>query len=67
MHPINRPSNRNDIHNADNRSENSFMASGIASTFLVPETMGRSLEDLSEEDQEGFVKGSVPTNFATHM
>jgi len=32
-----------------------FMLTGLASTFLVPETLGRSLEDLSEEDQDGYI------------
>jgi hypothetical protein len=32
------------------------MLSGIASTLLVPETMGRSLEDISGEDQDNFVQ-----------
>jgi PHS family inorganic phosphate transporter-like MFS transporter len=34
-----------------------FMATGLLSTMLIPETKGRTLEDLSNEDQEGFVKG----------
>jgi len=34
-----------------------FMLTGIASTLLLPETKGKSLEELSNEDQEGFVKG----------
>lgn len=34
------------------------MLTGIFSTLLLPETMGRSLEELSNEDQDGFVKGS---------
>ena len=33
------------------------MLTGIFSTLLVPETKGRSLEDLSGEDQENFVTG----------
>ncbi len=33
------------------------MMSGIGSTLLLPETMGRSLEELSNEDQIGFVRG----------
>lgn len=33
------------------------MLTGIFSTLLLPETKGRSLEDLSNEDQEDFVKG----------
>lgn len=35
-----------------------FMLTGIFSTLLLPETMGRSLEELSNEDQDGFVKGA---------
>jgi PHS family inorganic phosphate transporter-like MFS transporter len=34
-----------------------FMLTGIFSTLLLPETKGRSLEDLSNENQEGFLKG----------
>jgi PHS family inorganic phosphate transporter-like MFS transporter len=35
-----------------------FMATGFLSTlFLVPETRGESLEDLSNENQQGFVRG----------
>ena len=34
-----------------------FMLTGIFSTLLLPETKGRSLEELSNEDQEGFVQG----------
>lgn len=34
-----------------------FMLTGIGSTLLLPETKGRSLEELSNEPQEGFVKG----------
>ncbi|KAJ9115933.1 hypothetical protein QFC22_005076 [Naganishia vaughanmartiniae] len=33
-----------------------FMATGIASTALLPETMGRSLEDLSDESQDDFIQ-----------
>ncbi|KAJ9093233.1 hypothetical protein QFC19_008439 [Naganishia cerealis] len=32
-----------------------FMATGVVSTMLIPESMGRSLEDLSGEDQEHFI------------
>ncbi|KAL7410853.1 phosphate permease [Mrakia frigida] len=32
-----------------------FMLTGIASTLLLPETKGRSLEDISNEDQTNFV------------
>ncbi|KAG6816273.1 hypothetical protein H0H93_008224, partial [Arthromyces matolae] len=34
-----------------------FMLTGIFSTLLIPETKGLSLEELSNEDQEGFIKG----------
>ena len=33
-----------------------FMLTGIFSTLLLPETKGFSLEDLSAEDQENFVR-----------
>jgi MFS transporter, PHS family, inorganic phosphate transporter len=33
------------------------MMTGIFSTLLLPETMGRTLEELSNEDQDGFVQG----------
>ncbi|KAI0046569.1 phosphate permease [Auriscalpium vulgare] len=34
-----------------------FMLTGIFSTLLIPETKGKSLEELSNEDQEGFIHG----------
>lgn len=34
-----------------------FMLTGIFSTLLIPETKGKTLEELSNEDQEGFVHG----------
>jgi PHS family inorganic phosphate transporter-like MFS transporter len=34
-----------------------FMLTGIFSTIILPETKGQSLEQLSNEDQDGFVKG----------
>lgn len=34
-----------------------FMMTGIFSTYLIPETKGRTLEDLSNENQETFVQG----------
>lgn len=34
-----------------------FMLTGIFSTLLLPETKQKSLEELSNEDQEGFIKG----------
>jgi PHS family inorganic phosphate transporter-like MFS transporter len=35
------------------------MLSGVVSTLLLPETCGRSLEELSNEDQKGFVRGAL--------
>nr|BAB43910.1 phosphate transporter [Pholiota nameko] len=35
-----------------------FMLTGIGSTLLLPETKNRTLEDLSNENQEGFVRGT---------
>ncbi|KAF8349024.1 inorganic phosphate transporter [Amanita rubescens] len=34
-----------------------FMLTGIFSTLLLPETKGRTLEELSNENQDGFVQG----------
>ncbi|KXN84109.1 Inorganic phosphate transporter PHO84 [Leucoagaricus sp. SymC.cos] len=34
-----------------------FMLTGIFSTLLLPETKGKSLEELSNEEQDGFVRG----------
>lgn len=34
-----------------------FMLTGIFSTLLIPETKGRTLEELSNEKQEGFIQG----------
>ncbi|RUP49683.1 phosphate:H+ symporter [Jimgerdemannia flammicorona] len=36
-----------------------FMFTGFLSTFLIPETKGRSLEDLSGENQTDFVRGGA--------
>ena len=33
------------------------MLTGIFSTLLLPETKGKSLEELSNENQEGFLQG----------
>ena len=33
------------------------MLTGIFSTLLIPETMNRSLEEISNENQDGFVAG----------
>jgi PHS family inorganic phosphate transporter-like MFS transporter len=41
-----------------------FMLTGIFSTLLLPETKLQSLEELSNENQEGFVKGvKGPANY----
>jgi PHS family inorganic phosphate transporter-like MFS transporter len=32
-----------------------FMLTGIFSTLLIPETKQRSLEDISNEEQEGYI------------
>lgn len=34
-----------------------FMLTGVFSTLLIPETKQRTLEDLSNEDQHGFISG----------
>jgi len=36
-----------------------FMLTGIFSTLLLPETKGKSLEELSNENQEGFITGTA--------
>jgi len=36
-----------------------FMLTGIFSTLLLPETMNKTLEELSGEDQDGFVRGQL--------
>lgn len=33
-----------------------FMLAGIFSTLLIPETKNKTLEELSNEEQEGFVR-----------
>jgi PHS family inorganic phosphate transporter-like MFS transporter len=33
------------------------MLTGVFSTLLIDETKGKTLEELSNEDQEGFVQG----------
>lgn len=35
------------------------MLSGVASTLLLPEPRGRSLEELSNESQKGFIRSMV--------
>jgi PHS family inorganic phosphate transporter-like MFS transporter len=34
-----------------------FMLTGVFSTLLIPETKQRSLEDISNEEQEGYIQG----------
>ncbi|KAF9470941.1 phosphate permease [Pholiota conissans] len=36
-----------------------FILTGIGSTLLLPETMDKTLEELSNENQEGFVRGFI--------
>jgi PHS family inorganic phosphate transporter-like MFS transporter len=43
------------------------MISGIGATLLLPETMGKTLEELSNEPQEGFVKPVDPKKAAVHV
>ncbi|KZT22015.1 phosphate permease [Neolentinus lepideus HHB14362 ss-1] len=43
-----------------------FMLTGIFSTLLLPETKGRTLEDVSNEDQNGFVQGIAGSPTAYH-
>ncbi|KIJ40838.1 hypothetical protein M422DRAFT_60550 [Sphaerobolus stellatus SS14] len=38
-----------------------FTLTGIFSTLLLPETKGRSLEDISNEDQDSFIQGIAVT------
>jgi len=40
-----------------------FMLTGIGSTLLLPETKGLTLEELSNENQDGFVRGVKNPNF----
>jgi PHS family inorganic phosphate transporter-like MFS transporter len=35
------------------------MLTGIGSTLLLPETKNKTLEELSGEDQENFVRGQT--------
>lgn len=41
-----------------------FMLTGIFSTLLIPETKQKSLEDLSNEAQEGYISGKSPLSLA---
>ncbi|KAG8757730.1 Inorganic phosphate transporter pho84 [Ceratobasidium sp. 428] len=36
-----------------------FMLTGLFATFLIEETKGRSLEELSNESQDGFISGGA--------
>ncbi|QRV86964.1 Sugar (and other) transporter [Ceratobasidium sp. AG-Ba] len=36
-----------------------FMLTGLLATFLIEETKGRTLEDLSNESQDGFISGGA--------
>jgi len=36
-----------------------FMLTGIASTLLIPETKQKTLEDLSNEDQQEYITGAI--------
>ena len=40
------------------------MLSGVLSTLLLPETCGRSLEELSNEHQKGFIRGALALSYA---
>jgi hypothetical protein len=42
------------------------MLSGLASTYLIPETKGRSLEDLSNEKQDTIDMSSLPPSSPTY-
>jgi PHS family inorganic phosphate transporter-like MFS transporter len=39
-----------------------FMLTGIFSTLLIPETRQRTLEDISNEEQEGYIKEPATVN-----
>ena len=39
------------------------MLSGALATLLLPETRGRSLEELSNEHQKGFIRGTVAYSY----
>jgi PHS family inorganic phosphate transporter-like MFS transporter len=43
------------------------MLTGFFSTLLLPETKGRTLEELSNEDQEGYIKGRWVVEFITDI
>lgn len=42
------------------------MLSGVLSTLLLPETCGRSLEELSNEHQKGFIRGTFALSYAKY-
>jgi hypothetical protein len=42
------------------------MLSGVLSTLLLPETCGRSLEELSNEHQKGFIRGAFALSYAKY-
>ncbi|KIM88284.1 hypothetical protein PILCRDRAFT_95578 [Piloderma croceum F 1598] len=42
-----------------------FMLTGIGSTLLLPETKQRTLEEISNEDQTGFIDGARRTSACT--
>ncbi|KAH9954295.1 major facilitator superfamily domain-containing protein [Russula dissimulans] len=45
-----------------------FMLTGFLATFLIIETKGRTLEDLSNEDQDGFIQGMlISPSCAVHL
>jgi len=42
------------------------MLSGVASTLLLPETRGLSLEELSNENHQGFIRGAPSSTYAKY-
>lgn len=42
------------------------MLSGVGSTLLLPETKRRSLEELSNEHQKGFIRGASSSTYAEY-
>jgi PHS family inorganic phosphate transporter-like MFS transporter len=43
------------------------MLTGFFSTLLLPETKGRSLEELSNEPQDGFLTGRLVIELVTDI
>lgn len=39
-----------------------FMLTGVFSTLLIPETRQRTLEDISNENQEGYIEEPPKAN-----